>query len=451
MDFFFKPKSVAVIGASRKPGKIGYAVFRNFYENYKGRLYPVNVNAEKVQGVPAFKSILDVPGSIDLAVIVTPAETVPRILIECGEKKVKGVVIISSGFSEVGNKALEERIRDIIDHYGMRVIGPNCLGVFDAYSNADTLFLPSEKLGRPRKGSISFISQSGAVGSIVLDWMSGKGYGVSKFVSYGNAVDVNETDLINYLAQDKTTKVICAYLEGVKNGKKFMNAVRRAVKKKPVIVLKGGRTEAGSKAVASHTGSMAGSDRVYDAAFKQSGAIRAGSMVEMFDYARAMMQPLPKGNKVQVITNGGGFGVLAADQVVLKGLKLAELSKKSREQVKAILPKYAGVHNPLDLVGDADDERFKNALKIVGKDKNVDMILLILLYQTAPLTPCVTDHVINFAKKSKKPLVVCSPGGPYTQLQAKKLEENDIPVFDTPATAVNALAALHSYAEALKE
>ncbi len=449
MNLFFNPKTIAVIGASRKKGKIGYTVLKNFVEAGK-KVYPVNPKANEILGKKAYSSVLDVPGKIDLAVITVPAKFVLTVLDECIEKKVPSAVIITSGFGEIGNKQAEEELKKRSKK--ISIIGPNCLGVFDNYSKIDTLFLPPEKLGRPRQGSISFISQSGAVGSVVLDWMASEGYGFNKFVSYGNAVDVNETDLLEYLGEDKKTKVICMYLEGVKEGRKFMKTAKKVTKKKPVIVIKGGRTKAGSKAVSSHTGSLAGDDKVYDAVFKQIGVMRPRHLIEMFDFAKVLSeQPLPKGDKVLIITNGGGFGVLATDQVGLKKMKLAELTEKSKKEISKILPSYAKVHNPLDLVGDADDERFKKALEVAGKDKNVDAILLILLFQTAPITSKVVDYVIEFNKKKTKPLVVCSAGGNYVKELSKKLEENNVPVFDTPAKAVDSLNALIQYSEIKKK
>ncbi|MEM0372545.1 MAG: CoA-binding protein [archaeon] len=447
IDYFFKPRSVAVIGASRERGKIGNAIFENFVSGkFRGKVYPVNPKAKQVLGVKCYKSVKDIPTGVDLAVIVVPSLVVKKVMQDCAEKRVKACVIITSGFSEVGNKKLEDEIALIAKNAGMRVIGPNCLGVFDAFTNVDTLFLPVKKLGRPKRGTISFISQSGAVGSIVLDWMASKGYGVSKFVSYGNAVDVNETKMIAYLAHDKTTRVICAYLEGVKDGRLFMRVAERAVKKKPIIVLKGGRTKAGSKAVSSHTGSLAGSDAVYDAAFRQCGVIRAKDLTEMFTFARVLSeQPLPKGNRIAVVTNGGGFGVLAADETIFKSLRLAELSERSRRVLSKVIPSYGGIHNPVDLVGDAGDDRYKRALDVLEKDDNVDAVLCILLFQTATITPSVIDHVVRFAKRRKKPIVVCSAGGKYTGEMARRLEEHGIPVFDTPSLGIDALDALVDY------
>jgi len=448
LDYFFNPKHIAVIGASRKKGKIGATIFKNLVEAGK-KVYPVNPKAKEILGKKAYASVLEIPGKVDLALVVVPARFVPQVLRQCIEKEISSAIIITSGFAEIGNKEAEEELKKISKK--INIIGPNCLGVFDNYSKLDTLFLPPEKLGRPRKGSISFISQSGAVGSVILDWMASEGYGVNKFISYGNAVDVNETDLLNYLGEDNKTKVVCMYLEGVKEGRKFMKIAKKVTKKKPVIVIKGGRTKAGSKAVSSHTGSLAGNDAVYDAVFKQTGIIRPRHLVEMFGFAKVLSeQPLPKGDKVLIITNGGGFGVLATDQVGLKKMKMAELTQKSKSEISKVLPSYAKVHNPLDLVGDADDERFKKALEVASKDKNVDAILLILLFQTAPITSKVVDYVIEFNKKKTKPLVVCSAGGKYVKELSKKLEESNVPVFDTPAKAVDALNALIKYSEIKK-
>jgi len=449
LDNFFNPKTVAVIGASRNKEKIGFTVFKNFKDNFGKNAFPINLKAKEILGNKAYASVLDVPKKIDLAVVVTPAKFVSLVLKQCIEKKIKNAVIITSGFGEIGNKDLENELKELSKH--IRIIGPNCLGTFDNYSGLDCLFLPPEKLGRPRKGSIAFISQSGAVGSVVLDWMSAEGYGVSKFVSYGNAVDVNEADLLEYFGNDKDTKVICMYIEGVKQGPRFMKVAKKVSKKKPIIVIKGGRTAQGSKAVSSHTGSLAGEDSVYDAAFEQTGVIRARHLVEMFNFARVLSeQPLPKGDRVLVITNGGGFGVLATDEVILKKLKLAKLSDKSKKAIKKALPSYASAGNPLDLVGDADDLRFKRALEIAEKDKNVDAIMCILLFQTAPITEKVVDYVIRFSKKKTKPLVVCSAGGDYVKKLVRKLEENDIPVFDAPARAVDSVDALVDYANIRK-
>ena len=446
LDKFFNAKSVAVIGASRKSGTVGNSILANFKETFKGKIYPINPKAKKILGIPSFDSVTKIKGNIDLAVIAVPAKIVPLVLEECGEKKIPSAIIISSGFSEIGNTELEKTVQSVAKKQNIHLIGVNCLGIYDPYSKIDSLFLPSRKMGKPKKGNIAFISQSGAVGSVVLDWIASEGFGISKFVSYGNATDIDEADLIEYLGNDKDTKVICAYIEGTKDGKKLMRTAKKVSKKKPILVLKAGKTTAGSAAVSSHTGSMAGSDNVYDAAFRQSGMIRVSSVEEMFDFARVLSeQPVPKGNQILTVTNGGGFGVLATDSIIENGLRLAELSDNSKTKIKKTLPSYARVHNPLDLVGDADPHRYKIALDAIKRDKNVDAVLCITLFQTVSLEPKVVDYIIDFSKKSKKPIVVCSAGGPFVQKQRKGLEKAGIPSYETPARAAKALWCLTEY------
>lgn len=445
----FYPKRVAVIGASRIKGKIGNSVFKTMVESkkFKGKVFAVNPKAKDVLGHKSFSRVYDIKKSIDLAVIVVPAKIVPQVMHDCVVKDVKSTIIISSGFSEIGNKALEVEVRNIAESGGVRVIGPNCLGIYDSYSGLDTLFLPESKLGRPIQGNISFISQSGAVGSVVLDWIASKGFGVSKFVSYGNAIDLDESDLVEYLVEDKSTNVICMYLEGVNDGRRMMHVAKRAVREKPIIVLKSGRTEAGIKAVSSHTGSLAGSDEVYSAAFKQCGMIRAEDMVHMFDYARALSyQPLPKNDRIQIITNGGGFGILATDAVIGRGLRLAKMSDASKKKLKKVLPSYAVISNPMDLAGDADSKRYAKALNVLRKDRNIDGFLSIVLFQTESMDPAIVNVVKKFNKKtSKKPLLVCSAGGGYSEKNIKRIERENIPVYDTPARAADSLAILFKY------
>jgi len=253
---FFEPKSVAIIGASRNPKKIGHVIFRNFIEQgFKGRVYPINPNTTELLGQKCYPTVLSVKDKIDLAVICVQSPIVPGIIEQCGKKRIKACIIISGGFKEIGNTELENQCIHIAKKYGIRILGPNCMGIFNPVSGVDTLFLPRYKVERPKKGSIAFISQSGALGSVMLDWMAMKGYKLSSFVSYGNAADVDETELLEYLSNTKTTKVICAYIEGVKNGRKFYRVLRKVSKKKPVIILKGGKTQEGTNAIHSHTGS----------------------------------------------------------------------------------------------------------------------------------------------------------------------------------------------------
>ncbi len=447
LDYFFQPKSVAVIGASRNPKKVGHVILRNFIEGkFAGKIYPINPNTDEMFGLRAYPSVKGVPGRVDLAVICIPAPIVPRALDECGRKGVKAVIIISGGFKEIGNTELEEDCLRIIRKYGMRAIGPNCIGIFDPYSEVDTFFLPRYKLERPGEGSIAFISQSGALGSVVLDWMAMKNYKISKFVSYGNATDVDEAELIEYLANDPKTSVICAYFEGVKQGRKFYDIARKVSKKKPIIVLKGGITTEGSSAVSSHTGSLAGKHEIFHAAMEQSGIITAGNLEELFDFARLFAtQPKPKGNRVQVITDGGGFGVLATDWIIGNGLKLAKMDNKTTSALKKKYPPHVVIKNPLDLTGDATVERYRLAMEAAAADSNVDMIAVITLFQIPTLTAEITDVVSAVAGKCSKPMVVIAAGGRFTEVLKKSIEDFGTPTFSYPEKAAKALAALYEF------
>ena len=447
LNGFFNPKSIAVVGASRDQSKIGHVVFRNLVEGeYKGKVYPVNPHAPSLLGIKCFPSVSKIKSPVDLAVISIPAEFVPAALEECGKKRIKNVIVISGGFKEVGNVELEKKLGELARKYKMRIIGPNCLGIFDPGSGVDTVFLPRYKLGRPKSGEIAFITQSGAVGSVVIDWMARKGYKISKFVSYGNAVDVDEADLIEYLINDRQTKVICAYFEGVKEGRKFFDITRKFGTKKPIIVLKGGTTAAGTKAVSSHTGSLAGSSEVYSAAFRQAGVIQADDMEELFDYARTLScLPRPKCNRIQIITDGGGFGVLLTDNIIKNGLRLAKMTDKNVEELKKKMPGYVVIKNPIDLTGDADFERYQQALAASIDDPNVDIIGLIVLFQVPRLGGEIVDTIINFFKSTDKPIFVISAGGEYTEVLKKTMEDIGIPTFSYPQDAAKAMRILYEF------
>jgi acetyl coenzyme A synthetase (ADP forming)-like protein len=449
MDYFFSPRSVAVIGASRNTKKVGHVIFRNFIEgSFKGKVYPINPRAQSLFGHECLPSVLKVKESIDLGIITVPAAITPLVLEQCGKKGIPSVIIITSGFSEIGNHDLEDKIKDILKKYNMRAIGVNCLGVYDPYSDVDTFFLPRYKLGRPGKGEVAFISQSGATGSVVMDWMSMKGYTVSKFISYGNATDIDEADLIEYLAQDPQTKVICAYFEGVREGRKFYNTAKKLSKKKPIIVLKGGTTEAGSKATMSHTGSLAGSPRIYSAAFKQAGVIQAEDLEQIFDYARTFStQPKASGKRIQIITDGGGFGVLTSDWVIKNNMELAKMNPKTMKLLAKQLPNYVTLKNPMDLTGDADVGRYRLALDAAIQDPGVDMIIVIVLFQIPTLTAEVVDVIAEAKKKSNKPIVVISAGGSFTEVLKKSLEDFGVPTFSYPEKAVQSLKVLYEYSK----
>ncbi len=445
-DNFFSAKSIAVVGVSRDNRKVGHVIFRNFMDaEYKGNVYPVNPNAEDILGKKAYKSILDIKEKLDLVIIAVPAEAVFKVVEECHRKKVSHVVMVTAGFKEEGRYDLDKKLEDLLRKYKIKVIGPNCLGTFDAYTKLDSLFLPRYRLQRPKEGGISFVCQSGAVGSSILDLATKDGYGFSKFISYGNAMNVDEADLIDYLSRDEKTKVICLYVEGVKDGKKFITIAREVSKKKPIIAIKGGKTAEGSKAAMSHTGSMAGSADVYTGIFRQCGVIEVNSLEEMFEAAKALEKCIkPKGKRVMVVTNGGGYGILSTDAIIKNGLQMAELSRESIKFAKTNLPRIQP-HNPIDLLGDANTEGYKNAIQMAMADTNIDILLLVVLYQTPLVTTDVVDIIIEARDMKKKPMVVVSAGGEFTEILSKNVEANNVPTFTFPENAVRAIKHLVDY------
>ena len=452
LGVFFEPRSVAVIGASEKLGTIGRAIMTNLLGKFRGRVIPVNIKYDRVFGLRCYRSIRDVPEDVDLAVIAVPAKAVPRVAEECGEKGVRGLIVISAGFREVGEEGarLERELVSIIRRFGMRMIGPNCLGVYDAYTGLDTVFNPDEKQGKPGPGGVAFISQSGALGAAILDWLARAGVGMSKFVSYGNAADVKEYELIEYLAQDPRTQVIAAYIEGVEDGRRFVEAVEKAVEAgKPVVVLKAGKTERGARAATSHTGALAGSYEVYYAALRQSGAVVAEDLEELFAAIKALSTlPQPKGPRVAIVTNGGGAGVLATDAIERSGLVMAELPSETIEELRRVLPPAASPLNPVDILGDAPAERYSRALEIVAHSGSADMILVIALLQSPALDGSALVKVLAEAARSYgKPIVAVMPGGEYSEKYMAELEKSGVPAFKTPAEGVKALRLLYSFVE----
>lgn len=454
LDSFFKPAAVAVIGASREPRKFGHVIYKNFIESeFAGKTYPINPKAENILGSKAYPTLLDVPSDVELAIIAIPAPIVPSAIDECLSKKVKAAVIISGGFREIGEKGekLELEIKKKIEGSNLRIIGPNCIGVYDPANHVDTLFLPRYRLRRPKLGEIAFISQSGAFGSAVLDWAASQDIGISKFISIGNKIDVDEVDLLNYLADDPLTKCITLYVESTKRGREFLRTASKVTDKKPLIVLKGGTTTEGARAALSHTGSMAGSAKIFKGVIQQAGALQAQTVDELFDYARVLAyQPVPKDEKdLAIITNGGGFGVISSDEASRLGLRLANFTQDTLDKMREKLPDYAIPHNPLDLVGDADVERYRFALKTVSSDPNVGIILVIVLLQTSYIESDVVDAITEAQVTYGKPTVVCTIGGDFTQILVKMLEEDHVPSYVTPERAVNAINALVQYQKAL--
>ncbi|ASJ11045.1 CoA-binding protein [Thermococcus sp. P6] len=462
MKPFFEPKAVAIIGATDKRGKVGNVIFENFRRNkergiFRGNVYPVNPKLDEIEGYRVYHSVKDLPDDTDLAVIAIPARFVPPTMREIAEKGIKSVVIITGGFGELGEegKRMEREILEVARENGIRVIGPNCVGVYVPDTGVDTVFLPEEKMDRPKSGPIAFVSQSGAFAAAMLDWAAMAGVGIGKMVSYGNKLDVDDADLMEYFLHDDTIKVVTFYIEGVKDGRKFIDSARKITRVKPVIALKSGRSEYGARAASSHTGSLAGADTIYDAVFKQTGIIRAEDFEHMFDLAKAFAalgHKLPKGDKVGIITDGGGAGVMASDAVAKFGLKMAELSEDTLRFLKDNFPPHAVAGNPTDVVGDTDAERYRIAIEGFVKDPNVDAIVVIVLFQVPLLDEeKIIDILAEYQKKSDKPIVAVAMGGKKTNHYAGMLEERGVPVYPTPERGVRALAGLVGYARYLKK
>ncbi len=454
LDYFFYPKNVAVIGASGEHGSIGFTIFKNFLKSkFCKKVFSVNPFHKIVQGKKSFESVKDVPVDLDLAIIVVPAKFVPKVLRECIEKKVEAVIIISSGFSEIGEKKLTGEISKLIaENPEIRVIGPNCFGIMVPENGLDTTFSERRKTRLPKAGNVAFASQSGALGIAVMDWVATQNFGISKFVSYGNAMDVDETDLLEYFNFDKKTKVITMYIEGVKHGRKFFEIAKKTAPKTPVIVLKGGVTAQTHKATASHTGSLAGSAEIYRALFRQTGIIEAKNLFDLFHFAKTLeTEPFPKGKRIQIITNGGGYGIITADAIVENNLELAKLSEKSAKNLAKIFPNIVTIGNPLDLTGGADDQMYVDAVKTALKDENVDMIIVLILFGTPAIDSKIVKKLVSIKKNSKKPLVVASTGSEYTEKRKRDLEQGGIITFNYPHVAARCLKVLAEYAEFKRE
>ncbi|NOR84947.1 CoA-binding protein [archaeon] len=446
MKAFFNPKTVAIIGASKNIKKLGHVIMKNFMDfNFEGEIYPVNPKEKEILGKKCYNSVLNIKEKIDLAVVLVPPECSNNVVEQCVKKNIPAVVLITAGYKETGAIGItkELELKRIIKNTKTRVIGPNCIGLFDPYARTDTLFLPDYKLKRPSQGEIAFISQSGAFGAAILDWAATQGIGISHFVSYGNRVDVDDIDLIEYFMKDKKTKAILIYLEGPRQGRALYDCIKKHSSKKPIIILKAGKYKSGSNAAASHTGSLAGSYTVFKSAITQAGAIEAETSEDMFDYARALAhQPKPKGKNVAVITNGGGFGVLSADALEKYGFNLPQFEKQTISKISEIMPGYSTIHNPLDIVGDADVNRYEVTIKAALKDKNIDAIIVCILLQTAPLDPDIVDLISSVNESKKKPMLIVSAGGEYTQILLKSLENEGIPAYPSPERAVRSLKAL---------
>ncbi|MBN1170004.1 CoA-binding protein [Candidatus Micrarchaeota archaeon] len=452
LDRIFYPKSVAIVGATPTTNKIGNVVLKNFVEGmFDGEIYPVNPKYDEILGRRCYPQISKIAGKIDCAVLATPADTIPEIMNECAKKKVGGIVMITSGFEESGRTDIAEKIREIAVKNNMPVVGPNCLGVFNPYSKIDSIFLPMYKLERPRAGNIAFITQSGAVGSTIIDLAAYYGVGISKFISYGNATVLDESDYLEYVMNDKETKVIILYIEGVKDGRKFLEIMKKVNKKKPIIVLKGGQGRGGQAAAKSHTGNIAGSYMAYNAAFKQAKVIEADGLYELFDIVKIFNQPKPKGDGIGIITNGGGLGIITTDFVEKENLHLAEFSESTKKEIAKILPPYGNVGNPLDLVADSGVDSYKKAIEIMMNADEINVLIIVVLLQTPPMDERIIHVLTKASDDRRKPIATISVGGAYTEAYRKILERNGVPSYSSPTAAVKAVERFVTYSKYIKK
>jgi acetyltransferase len=444
----FDPKSVALIGANEKQGAVGRAVLENLLASEGRRIFPVNPGKKTVLGVECYQNIAAIPEHVDMAVIATPAATVPEVVAECGKAGIGGVTIISSGFRETGEEGrkLEEEIKETRKTYGMRIIGPNCIGVIRPTVGLNATFLNAN----PVRGNIAFISQSGALGGAILDWAINAHIGFSMFASLGSMIDIDFGDMIDFLGNDYHTRSIMLYMEGVGNAKKFMSAARGFARNKPIIIIKPGRFTESAKAALSHTGAMAGDDRVYDAAFKREGVIRVKEVSDLFNTAEVLdSKYLPKGNSLAIITNAGGFGVLATDTLIDLGGNLANLSQECIRDLDGFLPAFWSKANPVDLLGDSDEVRYARAIRCCLDDRAVDGVLVIYAPTAILSAHTLATSIVETAGTAWKPIITAFIGGEQVQKGREILIRNNIPSYETPEEAVKTYLYMYNYSENL--
>ncbi len=448
LQAIFAPRSIAVVGASPDVRKLGHTVLRNIVQNhFPGALYPIHPAADEVLGYKVYASVSDLPETPDLAVLVVPPRAVLGVAEECGQRGVKGLIVITAGFREVGGEGrnLEEALLAIVRRYEMRMVGPNCLGVIDNVAQMNASFAAL----MPLKGNIAFMSQSGAICTAILDWSVEQGIGFSRFVSLGNKADVDEVALLKAWDDDAHSRVILAYLEGISRGPEFMEVARHVTRQTPVIAIKSGTTAAGSRAISSHTGSLAGSESAYEAAFRQSGIIRAATMQDVFDQALIFAyQPLIQGDRIAIVTNAGGPGILATDAIENAGLQLARFEPGTVRQLQAQLPPTANVYNPIDIIGDARSDRYRVGIQAALADPNVDAVLVLFTPQAqsdVPETAAVIAELAEAQAEPKKPVVASFMGQHSLAPALKILNERRIPNYAFPERAVASLGAMVQY------
>jgi len=473
VNTFFEPKSVAVVGASKKIMKAGHVIFKNFVDNkrrgvFKGELYPINPHEDYILAFKCYPSITNIVGDVELVVIVVPAEDAPQVMAEAAQKHAKAAVIISGGFGEVGNHELEAKVKAIAKKAGIRVLGPNCLGVYDPSTGVDMLFLPETKVlatgdevvatPRPMSGPIVVVTQSGAFGVAVLDYMAGEQMGLSKFVSFGNKIDVNETEMLQYLLHDDQTRVILLYAESIEAGREFMEVAREVTQFKPIVALKAGKTEAGARAARSHTGAIAGSDKIYDSVFLQVGVLRARDMEEFLDAGQALaFQPPAAGNNVAVVTSAGGPAIMAIDECVSRRVNAKRFSDETVQKLEGLkedgkIPSFATNSNPLDLTGSATSEMFELGTKILLEDPEIYGVMVFGLHHSPAMQEDYVDKIVHLSKNYLKPVVACDIGETEMALHIRgRFDKQGIPAYSSPEDAARAMAALVHYGSYLKK
>lgn len=449
LDKIFKPESVAVIGASEKEGSVGATLMQNIIEGFEGDIYPVNINRDTVMDIEAVSNVKDIKGEVDLAVIATPAKTVPGIVDECGETGIQAGIVISAGFSETGEEGrkIEQELDEKRKKHNMRILGPNCLGAIRPGSNLNLTFLRKN----PDAGHVAFLSQSGAMGSAILDWSTEAKVGFSSFVSVGNMMDIDFGDLIDYFGQDSKTNSIIMYMEAIKDAENFLSAARGFARTKPILVIKAGKYSRSAEAVASHTGSLAGEDQIYTAAFKRVGVTRVSDVDDLFSSSETLSkQELPDGARLAVITNAGGPGIMSTDAILDWGGELAELSPDTIDHLNEILPPHASTKNPVDVLGDAGSKRYRESVETCLNDPNVDGAIVIYAPQGEATADEAAEAVAKIANDTKKPIVTSFMGGSEVEGGRKLLRENDVPTRPTPEQAISSYMYMNQYARNLE-
>ena len=441
---FFSPSGVAIVGASRDQNKLGFGVVKNLHDcGYQGGIYPVNPRGGEILGYICYPSVLDVPDPVELAVLIVPVAATPGVMEACGKRGIRAAIVVSGGFRESGPEGarIEAEVASVARRYGMRLMGPNCIGVIDTTTPLDTSFV-----AMPQPGNIGFFSQSGAICGGLINWTRGRRIGFSRFVSLGNQADVNETDILEFLADDTHTRVLAAYLEGVSDGVRFTAAARRVSASKPIVVLKVGGTSDGTRAVSSHTGALAGSEQAYQAAFGQAGIIRAGTVEELLDWCHALScQPLPTGDGMAVLTNAGGPGVLAVDALQRAGLHLASLEASTLGALQTRFPPECALHNPVDLLAAADAAGYADALGLLLADKNVSGVVVLHVPHVLVDAPRVLEAIGRTAQAQAKPVVASLFGDYAGTPELETLFRHSVPHFPSPERASSALGALRRY------